>query len=148
MTKGDNSTARNAAARLFAATGASVQQQLAAIEVDAKALLADGSKSAETRRWVVLQMEVCAQVFCEPPPPALVKLAAVLMEVTKPPKARRNPEKYSEFIKFIQRHPDATVSTIRREIRYDQSAQIKKWLAEPNVEDLRISARIRRAQKK
>ena len=128
--------ARGNAARFFPRFGPSVDTRLERLECDAAALLEQvrqgERKRAPIKAWVKRQVEVCATVFAEPPPPSLVELVATLMGVKERSRAdRRNREMFFAAATYLANNPNATATQIKRAIKYDQQQQIKKWMADP-----------------
>jgi hypothetical protein len=143
---------RKIADRFWAWFGGTVEERIELIDSEAAKLLedikdrevrkADGDpyakgqySDADVRRWAVDQLRGMRN-FYEPPPQNLVDLIAALVNVpARPRKSVKNREKYFEAAVYLAKHPDATISAIKRGIGYDQHRQINAWLESPEFQD-------------
>jgi hypothetical protein len=131
--------AAEAAEQFFAHVGLTVDQRLASIagtagrELDRLKAGTRAHRPAAIKRWVVRQLELCAQTFCRPPPTELVQLIEHLLGVDKPARdrARKNPKAFFAAASYLAAHPSATNHEIAREIDYHQKRIIAGWRNDP-----------------
>jgi hypothetical protein len=105
------------------------------------------SRIAAVNRWVVRQLDLCARIFCRPPPPELVKLIEHLLGVDCPERNGRikNREKFVAAVHYVAEYPDATPAKIARAITYDQKSVIARWLQDSEFKELVGTRRFRLA---
>lgn len=128
--------ARANARRLFARTGWPVEKQLAAIEREAKNLMALDKLDADDRRWAIRALRTCSIVFAEPPPPTLVTLVERIAKVPGVARSRvRRKDKWFQAAKHKAAHSEASPRQIAIAIDYDQFRTIARWMEDPDWQD-------------
>jgi hypothetical protein len=134
--------AAEAAEKFFALVGDTVDQRIARIATNARALLqsreAGRCRSTALSRWAVRQLDLCSRTFSRPAPPELVQLVEHLLGVSGPERdgQRKNRDKFLAAVEHVARHHDATPSKIGRAINYDRNAVIKTWLEAPEFQEI------------